>query len=158
MPKYAATTDVSPDRRRTEIEKTLARYGATAFGYATTGDKAQVVFELNGRRMRLDVALPDRNSRDITHLAGAQSHRARSEGAARARYEQVVRQRWAALSLWIKAQCEAIDSEVVTAEQAFLGWLVLPDNRTLAEKIAPQIEAAYSSGQMPALMAGGSDG
>ena len=158
MPKYAATTDVSPDRRRAEIEKTLARYGATAFGYATTGDRAQVIFEMNGRRMRLDVALPDRNSREITHLTGAQSWKARSETAAQARYEQVVRQRWAALALWIKALCEAIVSEVVTAEQAFLGWLVLPDNRTLAEHIAPQIEAAYNSGTMPALMAGGSGG
>lgn len=157
MAKYAATTEVSPDRRRTEIERTLARYGATAFGYATTAGQAQVIFELGGRRMRLDVPLPDRNDRQFTHLP-KYPYRERSESAAQARYEQVVRQRWAALSLWIKAQCEAIDSEVVTAEQAFLGWLVLPDNRTLAEKIAPQIEAAYSSGQMPALMAGSSDG
>ena len=152
MTKYAATTDVSPDRRRTEIEKTLARYGATAFGYATTGARAQVIFEMNGRRMRLDVALPDRQDRQFTHLP-KYPHRERSESMAQARYEQVVRQRWAALALWIKAQCEAIDSEVVTAEQAFLGWLVLPDNRTLAEKIAPQIDAAYNSGTMPALMA-----
>ena len=44
MAKYASTTSVSPEQRRGEIERTLARYGATAFGYATTGAKAQVVF------------------------------------------------------------------------------------------------------------------
>jgi hypothetical protein len=151
MAKYAEKTAVSPAQRRTEIERTLSRYGATAFGFATTADRAQIIFELKGRRMRLDVALPDRNSRDITHSG---EWTKRSEQAAENRYQQVVRQRWAALGLWIKAQCEAIDSEVVTAEQAFLGWLVMPDGLTLAEKIAPQIEAAYASGQMPALMAG----
>jgi hypothetical protein len=65
MAKYAERTSVSPESRRGEIERTLARYGATAFGYATDGAKAQVVFELNGRRMRLDVALPDRGDKEF---------------------------------------------------------------------------------------------
>jgi hypothetical protein len=153
MTKYAERTAVTPEQRRGEIERTLARYGATAFGYATSGDRAQVVFELSGRRMRLDVALPDRQSKEFTHLESSPWVQ-RAEAEAQKRYDQAVRQRWAALALWIKAQCEAIDSEVVTAEQAFLGWVVLPDGRTLAEKIAPQLDAAYASGDMPALMAG----
>ena len=153
MTKYAERTAVTPEQRRSEIERTLARYGATAFGYATSGDRAQVVFELSGRRMRLDVALPDRQSKEFTHLESS-PWVMRAEAEAQKRYDQAVRQRWAALALWIKAQCEAIDSEVVTAEQAFLGWVVLPDGRTLAEKIAPQLDAVYASGDMPALMAG----
>ena len=153
MAKYAATTNISPEQRRAEIERTLARYGATAFGYATTGDRAQVIFELNGRRMRLDVALPDRKDKQFTHLERS-PWRERSESEAQRRYDQSVRQRWAALSLWIRAQCEAIDSEVVTAEQAFLGWVVLPDGLTLGEKLHPQLDAVYGSGEMPALLAG----
>lgn len=153
MAKYAERTTVTSEQRRGEIERTLARYGATAFGYATSGDRAQVVFELGGRRMRLDVALPDRQSKEFTHLESSPWVK-RAEAEADKRYQQAVRQRWAALALWIKAQCEAIDSEVVTAEQAFLGWIVLPDGLTLAERVAPQLDAAYASGDMPALMAG----
>ncbi len=155
MAKYAATTAVSPEQRRGEIERTLARYGATAFGYATNGDQAQVAFEMNSRHMRLAVALPDRLDKQFTHLP-AQPWRKRSDAEAQKRYEQAVRQRWAALGLWIKAQCEAIDSGVVTAEQAFLGWVVLPDGLTLGEKLHPQLDAVYGSGEVPALLAGNS--
>ncbi len=153
MAKYAERTTVTPEQRRGEIERTLARYGATAFGYATTGERAQVVFELNGRRMRLDVTLPVRQDKKFTHLESSPWMR-RSEPEADKRYQQAVRQRWAALALWIKAQCEAVDSQVVTAEQAFLGWVVLPDGLTLGEKLHPQLDAVYGSGEMPALLAG----
>jgi hypothetical protein len=154
MAKYVERTTVSPEQRRGEIERTLARYGATAFGYATTQTQAQVVFELGGRRMRLDVALPDATDKQFTYLPKTPWMK-RSDAEAAKLYQQAVRQRWAALSLWIKAQCEAIDSGVVTAEQAFLGWVVLPDGHTLAEKIAPSLEAAYAGGEMPALLPGG---
>jgi len=155
MAKYAAATAVSPEQRRGEIERTLARYGATAFGYATSGDRAQVVFEMNGRQMRLDVTLPDRQDKKFTHLESSPWVR-RSELEADKRWQQALRQRWAALGLWIKAQCEAIDSGVVTAEQAFLGWVVLPDGLTLGEKLHPQLDAVYGSGEVPALLAGSS--
>lgn len=153
MAKYAERTSVSPEQRRGEIERTLARYGCTAFGYATTGDRAQVIFEMNGRRMRIDIHLPDRNDKQFTHLE-SQPWVKRSDAEAEKKYQQAVRQRWAALGLYLKAVCEGIDSGIVTAETAFLSYVVLPDGTTLGEKIAPQIEAAYASGQMPALLPG----
>jgi hypothetical protein len=147
MAKYAAKTEVPPDRRRSEIERTLNRYGATAFGYATTRTEAQIMFELGGRQMRFQIALPDQAEySDMAPTVGDRAH------------AQAVRQRWAAVALWIKAQCEAIDSEVVTAEDAFLGWVVLPDGQTLGEKLHPQLDAVYKSGQMPALLPGSTRG
>jgi hypothetical protein len=151
--KYAERTAVSPEQRRGEIERTLARYGCTAFGYVTDGSRAQIVFEMNGRRMRIDVRLPDRGDRKFTHLE-SRAWEKRSEAEAGKRYQQAVRQRWAALGLYLKAVCEAIDSGIVTAETAFLSYVVLPDGQTLGEKLAPQLEAAYADGQMPALVAG----
>ena len=153
MAKYAERTLVSPEQRRGEIERTLARYGCTAFGYVTTGSEAQLVFELNGRRMRIDVRLPDRQDKQFTHL-GNQPWVKRSDTEAEKKYQQAIRQRWAAMALYLKAVCEAIDSGIVTAETALLSYVVLPDGSTLGEKIAPSLEAAYASGQMPALMAG----
>lgn len=157
MAKYAERTTVSPEQRRGEIERTLARYGATAFGYATTGDRAQIVFEMGGRRMRLDVRLPDRQAEEFTRLART-PWVSRSDTEAEKFYQQAVRQRWAALSLYLKAMCEAIDNKLLDAETAFLPYVVLPDNRTLSEAVAPQLEDAYTSGQMPALLPGGSSG
>ena len=39
---YAKDTSVSVERSRAEIETTLTRYGATAFGYATDEGRAIV--------------------------------------------------------------------------------------------------------------------
>jgi hypothetical protein len=154
MPKYAERTTISPEQRRGEIERTLARYGCTAFGYVTTGTEAQLVFEMDGRRYRIDVKLPGRQDKQFTHLESAPWQK-RSEAEAEKRYQQAVRQRWAAMGLYLKAVCEAVDSGIVTAETAFLSYVVTPDGQTLGEKLAPQLEAAYASGQMPSLMAGG---
>ncbi len=133
----------------------MAKYAerTAAFGYVTTGSEAQLVFEMNGRRMRIDVHLPDRQAKEFTHLESTPWQK-RSEAEAEKRYQQAVRQRWAAMGLYLKAMCEAIESGIVTAEKAFLSYVVLPDGQTLGEKLAPQLEAAYASGQMPALMAG----
>jgi hypothetical protein len=158
MAKYAERTLVSPEQRRGEIERTLARYGCTAFGYATTGDQAQVIFEMNGRRMRINVHLPGPGRQEV-HSPGKLAARVkRSETEAEKRYQQAVRQRWAALSLYLKAVCEGIDSGIITTEAAFLSYVVLPDGQTLGEKMAPALDAAYASGQMPALMAGSANG
>lgn len=51
MSTYAARTEVPAERSRNEIEQTLARYGASAFGYLTQADRAVLVFEANGRRI-----------------------------------------------------------------------------------------------------------
>lgn len=61
---------------------------------------------------------------------------------------QRIRARWRALLLVIKAKLAAIDLGVVTIEDAFLAETVLPDRQTVAEFMAPQIEAAYARGEM----------
>ena len=42
---YAATTKVPVGRTKTEIERTLTRYGADRFAYFTESGKAIIVFE-----------------------------------------------------------------------------------------------------------------
>ena len=37
--RYAAQTEVSSDRSRAEIERTLRKYGATAFAYGWEGNR-----------------------------------------------------------------------------------------------------------------------
>jgi hypothetical protein len=153
MARYAANTGVSLDQSRAEIERTLRRYGAGAFAYGWEGDIATVMFKLGHRHIRFRLVLPDRNDRAFTHTPGR--NLPRSTEAADREWEQAQRQRWRALALVIKAKLEAVEAGITTAEDEFLAHTMLPDGRTFGEWAAPQLEMAYESGRMPALMPGG---
>ena len=60
--RYAAGTEVSTDRSKTEIEKTLARYGADQFMYGWETSRAMIGFRASGKMVRLSLPLPDRHS------------------------------------------------------------------------------------------------
>lgn len=150
MASYAADTKVPVSRTRDEIERTLTRFGASAFAYGWQGDdRAIIEFATHDRRVRFELPLPSRGERRFTHTATGQR---RASAAIEKEWEQGVRQRWRALLLTIKAKLEAIESGIETFEQAFLAWVVLPDGRTVAEHTGPAIEAAYSTGSVPPML------
>lgn len=153
MTRYAERTEVSSEKSRAEIERTLRRYGASAFAYGWQGLEAQVMFELADRRVRFAIPMPDPHDDKFTLTA---TGRERSEAATEKEYEQAVRQRWRALALVIKAKLEAVEAKISTVEKEFLAHVVLPDGSTVGDWAAPQLEVAYSRGQMPALLPGGS--
>lgn len=140
MGTYAADTKVPVDRSRTEIEKTLSRYGATAFGYITAEGAAMVEFAASDRRIRFVIEVPAEND---PRFARTSTGRARTADSARAAREQLHRQRWRALALVIKAKLEAVDAGILSFEESFMSNIVLPSGKTVAEEIGPQIEAAY---------------
>ncbi len=47
---YAKDTRVSVERTRNAIERTLARYGASGFGYMRHEDRHMLIFEAHHRR------------------------------------------------------------------------------------------------------------
>lgn len=155
--KYAARTDVPEGQSRNEIERTLTRFGATAFAYGWSADhaKAQVAFELTGRRIRFEIPLPDRSAREFTHDGRG---RRRTEAGMRSAYDQEARRLWRSLLLVIKAKLEAVATGIVSAEEEFLAHVVLPDGSTVGQWIEPQIAEVYGRGDMPALLPGGSGG
>lgn len=136
MATYAATTQVTPERRRIEIERTLARYGATRFGYLVEPKRAAIACEIHGRRMRFMVPFPE------------------PARYTKKQYDQAVRQRWAALALVIKAKFEAVDSGILSFDEAFAGDILLPSGLTVAEALAPQLDEVYRSGELPTLLPG----
>lgn len=155
MAKYASTTTVSSDRTRTEIQKTLERYGATSFAYATDDElgAAMVGFKAQGRTIRFTLTMPDKSAREFTRTTQGQL---RSQSAAEQFYNQDVRQKWRALLLIVKAKLEAVDSGIVTFEQEFLPHIIMPNGQTVYEATAPAIEQAYVSGNVkPLLQLGG---
>ena len=153
---YAVNTQVSSEKSRMEIERTLARYGATGFLYGWHEDSAVVAFQMCERHIKFVLPLPRRADRAFTHTPSRGT--ARSGEAAAQAYEQAVRQKWRALALCIKAKLEAVESEITEFESEFLAHIVMPDGKTVGEHLVPQIGAAYGSGKMPPLLPHFGDG
>ena len=128
---YAAHTKVPVDRSKTEIERTLTRYGADRFAYFVETGKAIIVFEAHDRRLRFDLPLPDGDS---------------------VKDQQTRRQRWRALLLCIKAKLEAVEAKIESFEEAFLAHVVLPDGKTVGEHALPAVAAIYKGGQLTPLL------
>jgi hypothetical protein len=128
---YAAHTKVPVERTKTEIEATLARYGADRFMYFAEASKAIIVFEIQDRRVRFDLPLKEGNTES------AQKHR---------------RVRWRALLLCIKAKLESVASSIETFEEAFLAHVVMPDGQTVYQHTAPRIAEVAKSGVLQPLL------
>jgi len=148
MPKYAVNTEVSSDRSRAEIERTLIRYGASSFAYAFEPGRAAIQFSAHNRRIRFVIKLPDRNDKELTQTP---TGKRRVDSAIETAYEQAVRQKWRALALVVKALLEAVDSGIVTFEDAFLPYTVLPSGMTVADEVGVQVANAYALGHVEAL-------
>lgn len=128
---YAQYTKVSVEQTKTEIERTLARYGASKFAFFAEAERAIVIFEAHDRRVRFDLPLP-KNDTD--------------KGA------KACRQKWRALLLCIKAKLESVASKIESFEEAFLAHVVMPDGMTVGQHSMPRIAAAYKTGDMTPLL------
>ena len=151
MSKFAKDTTVDEGRSRSEIESTLKRYGADRFAYMCDSSYAHVAFEINQRRIRISINLPQR--RDFYKTESGLTRT--TSAAITTAYEKAQRQIWRALLLVIKAKLESVDSGIETLEEAFMPHVLLPDGRTVSEWLTPQIELAYASRQMPPLLGSG---
>lgn len=137
MMAYAARTSVPIDRSQAEIKKILQRYNADGFVFGESREKAIVQFEIESRRVRFVLPMPEPPGRTQ-----------RSQAA----FDQACRTRWRALALAIKAKLECVASGITTIEQEFLAHIVLPNGSTVGEEIAQQIAESYSSRKMPPLL------
>lgn len=152
MARYAAQTTVGRSASIEEIERILTRYGASEFMQGWNQTQAVIGFVVHARQVKFIIPLPDREDPEFTLTPTTQ--RPRSADAAYAAFEQAVRQRWRALALVVKAKLEAVDAGIVTFEQEFMPFIVLPGTggRTVAEFVAPAVEEAYRSGTVPPLL------
>lgn len=156
MATYAANTAVGSDASRSEIARTVTRYGADQFAYMESPTQAMVAFVYQGRQVRLSLPLPDRRSNEFTTYQDRYGNsKRRTESAAAGLYEQAIRQRWRALALVVKANLEAVEAGIFTFEEAFLGALVLPGGRSVYQEVMPAVAAAIESGGPLRLQIGG---
>lgn len=146
MPTFAASTSVSSEKSRLEIERTLSRYGADKFMYGWDQGQAMIAFKMEERQVRFLLPMPEKSDYRRTPTG-----RARNAASAEREWEQATRQRWRALALVVKAKLEAVESGIAEFEEEFLAYIMLPDGTTVGEYIRPQVEASYDSGLMPQL-------
>lgn len=147
---YAEKTSVSVSKTKADIEDLIQKAGAGQFVSGYKENMAVIGFSLANRQIRFVLPLPDRQEQKFWFTPERRTKR--SEKQAYEAWEQACRSRWRALYLIIKAKLEAVDSGISTIEREFFYDIVLPDGKTVGEFMAPQIETAYKTGEMPPLL------
>lgn len=144
--RYAEDTDVPVARTKADIEQLLARYGADQ--YATGWDKETgeelVSCRLNGRHLRFSVRRPKLSAFKLTE-GGLKRNPSAQQAAADKHY----RAQWRRLRLLLLAKFEAIAEEVTSFDAEMAPYVLLPNNTTVADHLAAQVDAVYRTGQMP---------
>lgn len=154
MSVYAKNTSVAVDKSRGEIESTLARFGASAFAYATNSNKAMIQFQAENRRIMFVLELPDRTAKEFTNRTwgGKPREDKLPESEAYAKWEAACREKWRALALIIKAKLVAVQEDVTQFENEFMAHIVMPDGKTVSQHMRPVIDRAYSTGKFSPMM------
>ena len=149
MSRYAQDTEVSSEKSRMEIERTLTRYGADQFMYGWKDTAAVIAFRAKGRNIRFMLQMPPKDDRKFFKDGRGSI---RSPERRLAAWEQDTRQRWRALALCIKAKLEAVAAGITQFDDEFMAQIVLPNGQTMSEHAQPLIARAYESGEMPPLL------
>lgn len=152
MTAYASGTTVSVDRTAAQIERLLQDHGATQFVRGWSGDRVALGFTIAGRQVRIDLPMPSSDDRAVMLTPTGRRRTAKQADEAFAAEQ---RRRWRSLHAVLKAKLVAVADGISTIEREFLADVVLPDGTTLGQWAGPQIEHAYTTAAMPALLPGG---
>lgn len=148
--KFAEGTSVPVERSQAEIRSTIMKYGGTSeFGIVEKADKAAIIFIAHGKNIKFILPLPNPDSQEFRTTATGRMRKGNSVSEA---FEAEMRRRWRALNLVIKAKLEAVETGIVSFEQEFLPFFVLPSGQTVSEVMIPQLENAYKTGRIPTLL------
>ncbi len=144
MTHYANNTTVPVDRSKAEIEKNLARFGASEFGYWVGPKEAHVGFVYNG--VRIEMSLPYPDVEDCRHTPTGLE---RTDAQTKTEHGKEIQRRWRSLSAVIKALLVGVDDGVLTFEDAFMPWIVWGNGLTTRQLLLPELQKALKAGKMP---------
>lgn len=144
MARYAEGTSVPAENSIAEIQKTVARFGASGFGYGYEGDQVMVMFKVKGRQVRFFLTIPDR--KDFARTPPP-AQRLRTADMITKAHGQAVRERYRALALIIKAKLAAVEAGIREFDQEFMADLVLPgEGKTVGQRWLEPVRAAIEGG------------
>lgn len=139
---YAAKTSVSCEKSQTEIRKTLTKYKATGFAIGESNGVGVIMFEMNKKRIRLDLPL----------AVHGKTKNNKGWSLTLAQTEQENRRLWRCLLLAVKSKLESVASKITTFEEEFLAHIVLPNGQTMGSVAIPQLNQSYETNKMPPLL------
>lgn len=146
---YAEGTTVPIERSKAEVEQLLRKAGAREFisGWDEEAGLSRVQCRLRGYYIRFDVRAPKKA--DFEQTPGGLK---RNDKQLRQALDNEERRRWRALCLIVKAKLELVDARESTIDREFLADIMLPDGRTVAQVLVPQLAATYEQGTMPRML------
>lgn len=149
---YAEGTKVPVEKSKAEIERVLKKAGADQFvsGWDRERGIGRIQCKLDGMFLQFSITAPRSDEFVVT-----EGGRKRDATALKAAVEKEEQRRWRGLLLVIKAKLELIQTGQSTIQDEFMASILLPNQKTVGEWIAPQLARAYEKGTMPKLLPGG---
>lgn len=168
----SATTGTSVESSRAELNRILARYGCTAFGYEADPEarETRITFRVPnapGSHERVPVQLVVRVADVAVMLYGPTSkvrRYARGYGSAGCaagehwpkEWEQAERVAWRHLVLWVDAACTAAGAGLTTMAEAFHAHVLVRDQQGCVGRMADFARTLAEAGTMKLLPPGDS--
>lgn len=140
---YAENTRVPVGQSQNEIRRVLEKYKATGFAFGEQIGTHVVMFEMQGRRIRIVVPMPV-----VGSLKPNQKYiKWKDDECAKE-----ARRRWRCLLITIKAKLECVETGITTLEEEFLAHIVLYNGQTMGQLAIPQIKLSYENKALPPLL------
>jgi hypothetical protein len=154
-PVYAKNTKISSEKSERDIREVLKKFGATKYGYYEDETKIGFTFELENRRVKIVIELPDPAADEFVYInRGSNGKQLRGEADQLSAWQKECDRRWRGLVLVIKSKLISVTEKIRTFDQEFLYDIVLPNGQTVGEYVAPQIDRSLQSGKLPPLLPG----
>jgi hypothetical protein len=132
-----------------EIEHMLTGCGASDFRVASEHGKAAVAFSSGEHRFRL--VLPNAAASDLPHAGVHDPLQPHSRGQESKAALDAARHSWRELSLLIRAKLEAVSAGIVTFDEEFLAYMLMPGGGTVFQAASPAIASSYAAAGRPRL-------
>lgn len=135
---YIRGASMSCAATQTEIRDLLLGAGAYAFQCSSDDGQARVAFRSGGHQFQMAVT--------VSTGRAAATRRAQETETAHVASQNALRQGWRQLSALIRAKVEAVASGIVSFDEEFLAYMLLPGRGSVFRATAPAIAAAYAVG------------
>jgi hypothetical protein len=159
MTTYAKDTSVSVEKSRSEIERTLSRFGASHFMFGHAPEGAIIEFIVGDWRVRFRMKLPSKYDKRFTHRKVYNREKENPPDVAEKMWEGECRSYWRALALLVKAKLAAVEANISTFEEEFLAHMVVNlgngKTATASDVIIPKLMEANRTGKLPPLLPSG---
>jgi hypothetical protein len=150
--KYIRGASLSCSALQAEIEQMLTGCGACHFRVVSERGKAAVAFSSGEHQFRL--VLPNPAATDLPRAGVHDPLQPDSRGQGSKTALDATRHSWRELSSLIRAKLEAVSAGIVTFDEEFLAYMLMPGGGTVFQAASPAIASSYAAAGRPRLRDG----